>query len=479
MDLKNQDNTGHKSNRFFEYSKPKQGVLIIFFILLLVISLEVLALLTAFCLPYTGLTKHNKLFIEYKDKLHPLISGDLLNISGNRVKLGNRTLTKYDPWFGYRNPGNFKLKNFPTDKYGFIVNGEPAGDISKKPPGTYRIFVLGGSTVAGLGVGSPGNTITAQLEDMLNSSPGDNRPQFQVINAGIVGWYSPQEVALAQFELLYYKPDMIITFDGLNDMVESSDRSDKTTEKYYWHSYQSMLKEQISNPRISIKLFAEAFTNSPLNPARNFYSLNLAFYKIPGLLTRFFSKRKQLRESLSKEIAERLNIARKNARLPKWCWKNIVEIDDWLEYDEINRAPEADNVFFADRYIRNLKNLSVICKANNIDYLAVLQPMLIPEFKEHLSELEKFAYYCEMHNFYYFQSDKKNYRLSALNYYKRCIELAEKELGGVFHDRSKMFYDVDMQLYSDWWHYNPRGNKLIARTLKPLVENRLKKRVLK
>lgn len=442
---------------------------------LLVVSAEVLALLSAFCLPYTGLTLHNKLFVEYKNKLHPLITGDLLDISVSRIKFGDRILTKYDPWFGYRNPGNFKLKNFPTDRYGFIVNGEPAGDLSKKPPGTYRIFILGGSTIAGLGSGSPGNTITAQLERMLNSPPRDNRRQFQVINAGIVGWYSPQEVALAQFELLYYKPDMIITFDGLNDMVESSHRPDKTTEKYYWHSYQSMLKRQISNPQISTKLFGAAFTDSTFNPARKFYSLHLAFYKIPGLLRTFFNKRRvrKQRKTLSKELMEKLDIAKKSTHLPRWCWKNILKIDDWMEYDDINRTPGADNGFFADRYIRNLKNLSVICKANNIDYLAVLQPVLIPEFKAHLSGLEKFAYYCETHNFYYFQSDKKNYRLSALNYYKRAIELAEKEITGVFHDRSKMFYDVDKQLYSDWWHYNKEGNKLIAGTLKQLIEMRL------
>jgi hypothetical protein len=106
--------------------------------------------------------------------------------------------------------------------------------------------------------------------------------------------------------------------------------------------------------------------------------------------------------------------------------------------------------------------------------MAVLQPILVPEYKAYFSDLEKFVYYCQTQIFFHFICPQKNYRLSVLNYYDKYIEVAKKELGDVFFDRSKMFYKEKNGLYSDWWHYNKKGNKLIALTLKKLIEESLK-----
>jgi len=183
----------------------------------LVFVAELGTLLTVFSLQYFGISSKD-LFFEYKNKFHPLFAKRALKLSNDGI-LKTNNLQEYDPWFGYRNNTKIKKGTLSTDKLGFISNGDNLRDISDKPPGTYRIFILGGSTVAGFGLSSSSKSISAQLEDMLNASTASagTLRHFQVINAGvIIGWYSAPETAFAMFELLNYKPDMIISFDGWN-----------------------------------------------------------------------------------------------------------------------------------------------------------------------------------------------------------------------------------------------------------------------
>jgi uncharacterized protein YjbI with pentapeptide repeats/lysophospholipase L1-like esterase len=81
---------------------------------------------------------------------------------------------------------------------------------------TYRIFVVGGSTVFGDGVKIdetiPGNLKKEFLNDELN-----NIKNIEVINAGINGAWSKDEVKLIKNKIVKYDPDLIIVYDGWND----------------------------------------------------------------------------------------------------------------------------------------------------------------------------------------------------------------------------------------------------------------------
>ena len=109
----------------------------------------------------------------------------------------------YVPFMGYvYKPHAVGDDGYPTDATGFILNDDRERDLRSKTPDEFRVFMFGGSTVAGSGAGSPQKTIPAQLEGMLRSAFArdgvDRRPI--VINAGVSGYFSGQEVLMFNYK---------------------------------------------------------------------------------------------------------------------------------------------------------------------------------------------------------------------------------------------------------------------------------------
>jgi len=87
--------------------------------------------------------------------------------------------------------------------------------VNPKPADEFRIFVLGGSTVIG---GRPiAATIPAVIEAHLQAS---GLPQAHVYNFGVVSFVSGQELSLLVHRLINLKPDLVIAYDGGNDVYE-------------------------------------------------------------------------------------------------------------------------------------------------------------------------------------------------------------------------------------------------------------------
>jgi hypothetical protein len=95
-----------------------------------------------------------------------------------------------------------------------------------KPSGTYRIFLMGGSTAYGLGSLSPAGhlkypvlknseTIDYYIEDFLQRNIPSRR--FEVINAAIPSHSSHHHLIYLNQTILKYHPDMIVFLDGYND----------------------------------------------------------------------------------------------------------------------------------------------------------------------------------------------------------------------------------------------------------------------
>ncbi len=86
--------------------------------------------------------------------------------------------------------------------------------ILEKPQNTYRIIVLGGSTVFGIGTTNE-NTIPAKLQQEFDKN--NSTLNVEVINAGIPGMKSKGESYYIKNEFLQLNPDLIIVYDGVND----------------------------------------------------------------------------------------------------------------------------------------------------------------------------------------------------------------------------------------------------------------------
>ena len=85
-----------------------------------------------------------------------------------------------------------------------------------KPLETYRIFMVGGSTMFGAGATSDETTIPAYLQQLLNEK--DFGFDIEVINSGIQGADSTTELNLIERKLVRFSPDLIIIYDGWNDL---------------------------------------------------------------------------------------------------------------------------------------------------------------------------------------------------------------------------------------------------------------------
>jgi len=146
-----------------------------------------------------------------------------------------RTLVYIDPVTGVsQNVPNQHFSIANTNSYGF----RGAEILKEKPENTYRIFVVGGSTTIGMHAPSDQYTIAGYLQTNFDEMNLDKN--IEVINAGIRGITSSDELQIIKTKIVEFEPDMIIVYDGYNDMLSSSGKKPKSQDNgftYIWRKY--------------------------------------------------------------------------------------------------------------------------------------------------------------------------------------------------------------------------------------------------
>lgn len=129
----------------------------------------------------------------------------------------------------------FKLKNldYSTNSLGFRGENEV---VMPKPKDVYRVFMLGGSTVQGQF--NEEWTIPYYLEKNL---AGFKNKKIEVINAGVGGGFSQNELSLLQTRIFDLGPDLVIVFDGRNDLAYSVIPGWKNRELPYYKNLKASL----------------------------------------------------------------------------------------------------------------------------------------------------------------------------------------------------------------------------------------------
>lgn len=128
------------------------------------------------------------------------------------------------PLYGHYHPENFSgwIK---TDEYAVPIRtnreGQRGPDIpTAKPPGVFRILVLGDSFVEAVQV-AENERFLARLDAILNS-PGAPR-RFELIDGSCSGWGTAQEYLYLQHEGPRYRPDLVLlVFFVGNDVQNNS-----------------------------------------------------------------------------------------------------------------------------------------------------------------------------------------------------------------------------------------------------------------
>jgi tetratricopeptide (TPR) repeat protein len=127
--------------------------------------------------PYVGFASMQPLFVETKTE-----AGEKRMVT-NPAKLTH-----------------FNQQSFPVDK----------------PPGTFRIFSVGGSTAYGHPWRDP-VSFSGWLRELLPKA--DSSRKWEVINAGGISYASYREAMLIA-ELIQYKPDLFLVYSGHNEFLE-------------------------------------------------------------------------------------------------------------------------------------------------------------------------------------------------------------------------------------------------------------------
>ncbi len=108
----------------------------------------------------------------------------------------------------------------PIGEHGFIQNKEEGTNFQfKKDINAKRVILLGGSSTAGSGSSNVTETISAQLEQMINKNIDQKKQKkyYEILNFGAGGGYSGAELVKFIQYLIYLEPDIVIAFDGFND----------------------------------------------------------------------------------------------------------------------------------------------------------------------------------------------------------------------------------------------------------------------
>lgn len=98
-------------------------------------------------------------------------------------------------------------------------------DLGKKEKNEIRIFVTGGSTAWGSMAPNLNSTISAFLENELNTK-NTSGFTFRVINSAAGGWNTTEERIWIQNRITEYEPDLIISYSGHNDIGNITDVND-------------------------------------------------------------------------------------------------------------------------------------------------------------------------------------------------------------------------------------------------------------
>ena len=276
-----------------------------------------------------------------------------------------------------------------------------------KPANELRVFVLGGSTVL---MGSPlSNTIPGVIETNLRAGGLD---RARVYNFGVVSFVSAQELSLLVHRLVALEPDLVIAYDGGNDLYEPWFYDPRPGYPFNFFTWEAALAP-IQRP--STRTLADLAEDSALSRFL------------------FDPKERQNRTTLR---ALRVKVGYRTAR-----WKrNIVEA-----------------------YTGNVVAMCRVSHANGILFASFFQPTLHYSLNldAHQKELAEGGGLNQDMGRQLTQGMLEE-RTGVLAAFENGIPPTEQDLGCRFNDLSGIFAQQGSEYYWDLIHVDNRGNRVIG-----------------
>jgi hypothetical protein len=302
-----------------------------------------------------------------------------------------------------------------------------SSDVARvKPPGTYRIFLMGASTAYGLGglfnhiqteygVLDNTQTIDAYLEKILGRRLPYER--VEVINAAVPSIWTHHHLINLNQTILGYDPDMILFLDGWNDHF-FHDRGHDQFESYG----QLMQAASIMGPPTLSSLIR---------------------------MNGWWLFRRSAFAHVAVRAGEEFGILVSNALGDRPVPLDVPQALDDLQW------------VFERNALRMIRRNVALLRDEGIPAIVMLQPMLILE-RRHLGrmppiERELFAFNAS------WQSGWEEFMVKGTPIVSRRIRETVTPLGARYLDLTGIFAESNgEQVFTDYVHLTPEGNRLLA-----------------
>jgi hypothetical protein len=302
-----------------------------------------------------------------------------------------------------------------------------------KPAGTYRIFLMGGSTAYGTGglwphlqkeyaVLDNSQTIDAHLERVLAEMITDRR--VEIINAAIPSIWTHHHLIYLNQTILGYDPDMVLFLDGFNDHFIVDEGHDQfASYAYKEHSHTIMGPPRLRALTASIGWWA---------------------FRRSALVHLVLRSGKQVKAMLRPRPERR-----------------PMDVESTLAALETT---------FAANALKMIERSAVITRHEGVRAVFMLQPMLILDRGRKTPEIERELFEFNVASTF---PNYEQFMLKAVPRVARMERVAVEAAGGTFLDLTNVFNDSDSQIFTDYCHLTPEGNRIladvIAREIAPMI----------
>jgi len=322
-------------------------------------------------------------------------------------------MMEYSQHLGFRPIPNFKGKGYNTNADSFRY------DITfpqKKPKGEYRIFVVGGSTAWGAGV----------KQDQLYSRIAEQELKAQcvapftarVISAGVGAFVSAHERILIIDHIAKFEPDLIVMFDGWNDI---------------WYGYQGILPgETIDYLNVAPPLQRAMPDRISIKPKK------LDTLKPPSYNSHFFKLHFLLKQTLFR----------------------LKAVKEAEEFEQLALSPES----VLEAYLKNIHVVKDFSSRINAKLMIYLQPSIYST-KKNLAVYEK-----ELMERYKFYVNLVKYNRTLYKLFRERVPRDAKKENYLFSDADNSIYREVKAVFADQVHFGDRGNRLIGKHLAKILK---------
>lgn len=298
-----------------------------------------------------------------------------------------------------------------------------SSDVARaKPPGTYRIFLMGGSTAYGLGGVWPhiqkkyevlknSETIDAYLEKQLTARfPGT---RFEVINAAIPSIWTHHHLIYLNQTILKYSPDMVVLLDGYNDFYFYG----RGHDQFLSYAYQEHSRTIMGDPTLGSLIYV------------NFWWLG--------------------RKSALAHVALR------QARVVKQLFHRPNR-----EPIQVDSAIAGLQDVYPKNALKMVERIAMLLQQETVHAVFALQPMLIMERERAgMPEIERKMFDFNRESYL---PNYEAFMLRAVPIVRDLERTTVEKFGGTFVDATPIFKNANGQVFTDYAHLTPSANEMLA-----------------